>query len=183
MFQICLVLEVSFTTKSSLPLEPTAAGFALSVMGLRWLAAPSYLLVHMVVTPLAGMFMFVCLIMLQTTLATLLPHRLLRGISIAAQLLFVIALIEMFVYSPAVSTWLASQALSHTTGILKEGQNIVRWPGKSGDNHILMSEDGDIEFKYTGSFTLDLNTGIFTADVVFVIVGGTGRFAGASGVV
>jgi hypothetical protein len=75
------------------------------------------------------------------------------------------------------------ETLSHTTGILKEGQNIVRWPGKSGDNHILMSEDGDIEFQYTGGFTLDLNTGVFTADVVFVIVGGTGRFAGASGVV
>ncbi len=90
---------------------PTAAGFALSVMGLRWLAGPSYLLVHMVVAPLAGLFVFACLIVLQTTLATLLPHRLLRGISIAAQLLFVIALIEMFVYSPVMSGWLAEPNL------------------------------------------------------------------------
>ena len=35
----------------------------------------------------------------------------LRGISIGAQLLFVIALIEIFVYSPVVSTWLADQAV------------------------------------------------------------------------
>ena len=90
---------------------PTAAGFALAVMGLSRLAGPAYLLVHMVVAPLAGLFVFVCLVVLQTTLTTLLPHRVLRGITVATQLLFVIALIEMLVYSPAISTWLAAQAL------------------------------------------------------------------------
>ncbi len=75
------------------------------------------------------------------------------------------------------------EALSRTTGILNKAANTVRWPTKNGDNHVLMSADGDIEFQYSGGFTLDLNTGIFTADAVFVIVGGTGRFAGASGIV
>ena len=75
------------------------------------------------------------------------------------------------------------EAVSRTTGVLKKGQNVVRWPAKSGVNHVLMSDDGDIEFQYFGGFTLDLTTGIFTGDAVFIIVGGTGRFADASGVV
>lgn len=37
--------------------------------------------------------------------------------------------------------------------------------------------------QYAGDYSLDLDTGTFTGDGVFVIVGGTGRFAGASGVV
>jgi len=75
------------------------------------------------------------------------------------------------------------EALSRTSGILKKGQSIVRWPVHNGDNHVLMSDDGDIEFQYTGGFTLDLATGIFAGDAVFIIVDGTGRFAGAAGIV
>lgn len=75
------------------------------------------------------------------------------------------------------------EAVSRTTGILKKGQNIVRWPVKSGDNHVLISEHGEIEFKYVGFFALDLTNGNFTAEALFIIVGGTDRFAGARGIV
>lgn len=33
------------------------------------------------------------------------------------------------------------------------GQGMVRWPGKSGVNHVLEPDDGDIEFQYSGGFT------------------------------
>lgn len=80
------------------------------------------------------------------------------------------------------------EALSRGTGILKDEKSLVRWPAKSGLNHVLHSEDGDIEFKYSGGFTLNLAAFIagepsFAADGVFVIAGGTGRFDGASGIV
>ncbi len=38
-------------------------------------------------------------------------------------------------------------------------------------------------FEYTGGFTLDPATGIFTADALFIVVGGTDRFADAEGIV
>jgi hypothetical protein len=75
------------------------------------------------------------------------------------------------------------EAVSRTTGILKKGQGIVRWPVKSGANHVLSSGDGDIYFKYTGGFTLEPATGIFTGDALFIVVGGTHRFADAKGIV
>ena len=89
---------------------PTALGFTLSAGGLQAFGAPAYLFAHMVVTPLAGLWVFVCLIAMQTTLAALMPRRLLRTISVAGQLLFVVALIEMLVYAPALSRWLAAEA-------------------------------------------------------------------------
>ena len=89
---------------------PTGAGFALAVSWHHWFAAPSYLLTHLVVTPLAGVFVFVFLVALQTLLAALVHRRLVRAISITAQLLFVVALIEMFVYSTVISGWLAERA-------------------------------------------------------------------------
>ena len=89
---------------------PTALGFTLSAGGLQAFGAPAYLFAHMVVTPLAGLWVFVCLIAMQTTLAALVPRRLLRTISVAGQLLFVVALIEMLVYAPALSRWLAAEA-------------------------------------------------------------------------
>ena len=89
---------------------PTGAGFALAVSWHHWFAAPSYLLTHLVVTPLAGVFVFVFLVALQTLLAALVHRRLVRAISITAQLLFVVALIEMFVYSTVISGGLAERA-------------------------------------------------------------------------
>lgn len=76
----------------------------------------------------------------------------------------------------------SGEVISWTSGILKAGQDVVRWPGKSGENHVIRTEEGDIEFQYSGEFKLDLTTGSFTADPLFIIVGGTGRFEGASGV-
>ena len=93
---------------------PSALGFGIAVTGLGWTAAPSYFLAHMIVTPVAGLFVFVCLIALQTTLAALLHQRLLRMISVLAQLLFVIALIEMLIYSPVISHWLGEYAQTLT---------------------------------------------------------------------
>ena len=79
--------------------------FALNDFG-----SPAYLFTHMTVTPLAGLFVFVCLIAMQTTLAALVHERLLHPISMAVQLLFVVALIELLVYSVTISSWLAEQA-------------------------------------------------------------------------
>ena len=93
---------------------PTGAGYAFAVSGLYLYAAPAYLLTHLAVVPLAGLFVVVSLIALQITLAAVLPQRLLRGISIAAQLLAVIALIEMLVYLPVISGWLGRYAQTLT---------------------------------------------------------------------
>ena len=57
---------------------------------------------HLVATVSAGMFVFFSLLALQAWMAVLLPHRLRRALSIVAQLMFVIVLIEWFVYSPGV---------------------------------------------------------------------------------
>ena len=57
---------------------------------------------HFVATVSAGMFVFFSLLALQAWMAALLPHRLRRAVSIAAQLLFVIVLIEWVVYAPDV---------------------------------------------------------------------------------
>lgn len=80
------------------------------------------------------------------------------------------------------------EAVSRTTGIQKAGQSLIRWPVHSGVNHVLVSDEGDIEFRYTGGYTLDLaafaaGEPSFTGDGVFIIVGGTGRFEGAAGIV
>ncbi len=57
------------------------------------------------------------------------------------------------------------------------------WPAKSNMTHVMSSEDGEIHFRYTGAYTLDLLTGMFGARAMFIITGGTDRFAGAHGVV
>ena len=110
-----LAALVFFITGFSIAINiPPALGFAVAVMGLGGFAAPSYLVAHILVAPLAGLFVFVCLIAVQTTLAALLHHRLLRAISLAVQLAFVVALIEMLIYSPVISRWLGDYASALT---------------------------------------------------------------------
>ena len=80
------------------------------------------------------------------------------------------------------------EVLSRTTGILRKGRGEVRWPAESGANHVLSSSEGEIEFKYAGGFVLDLEAFAagepsFSGEALFVIVGGTGRFADARGIV
>ena len=52
----------------------------------------------------------------------------------------------------------------------------------------MSSDAGEIHFQYTGGFTLDLAALLggepsFSADAVFIIVGGTDQFEGARGIV
>jgi hypothetical protein len=79
---------------------------------------------------------------------------------------------------------------SWTTGIARRG--VVVWPAHSAPNpllegspdvHIMTSALGDIYFRYPGYYTLDPATGALVGDANFIVVGGTGLFAGASGLV
>jgi hypothetical protein len=80
------------------------------------------------------------------------------------------------------------EVLATTTEVYKRGQDVVHWPAFSTADHVLTSEEGDIHFQYVGRFELDLaafagGQPSFSGEALFVIVDGTGRFAGASGVV
>ena len=57
---------------------------------------------HLLATVSAGMFVFFSLLALQAGMAALLPHGLRRAVSVVAQLLFAIVLIEWVIYSPGV---------------------------------------------------------------------------------
>lgn len=72
---------------------------------------------------------------------------------------------------------------SWTTGIVYKRRTKVRWPTNSNQPHVITSDDGEIHMKYHGNYTLDLTTGQFGAEGNFQIVGGTGRFANARGMV
>jgi hypothetical protein len=62
---------------------------------------------HLTATVLAGMFVFLSLLALQTTLALVLPRRALHALAVAAQLVFVIVVVEWFVYSPGlIARWM-----------------------------------------------------------------------------
>jgi hypothetical protein len=60
---------------------------------------------------------------------------------------------------------------------------MVRWPANSNQTHVITSDDGEIHMKYHGNYTLDLTTGQFGGEGNFQIIGGTGRFEGARGMV
>ena len=81
-------------------------------------------------------------------------------------------------------------AQSHTQGTLAAG--LVTWPAevaqnpmppKTGDKrvHVTHTLFGDIHFKYTGRFVLNLATGQLVGLADFVVSGGTGLFEEASG--
>ncbi|MCA9070864.1 MAG: hypothetical protein KDA84_18170 [Planctomycetaceae bacterium] len=72
---------------------------------------------------------------------------------------------------------------SFTQGIFNRKKTKVRWPTFSNTNHVLTSDQGTIEFKYFGEYNFELNTGQFTADALFFVVKGIGRFEGAKGIV
>jgi hypothetical protein len=72
---------------------------------------------------------------------------------------------------------------SWTTGIVSKNGQLVRWPALSNQTHVISSDDGDIFIQYFGHYTLDLTTGQFGADAQFQIIGGTGRFENARGIV
>ncbi len=68
---------------------------------------------------------------------------------------------------------------------------IVRYPFRTADNplrpgtaiHIMQSRAGEIWFHYTGAFNLDVNQGTLISNSRFRIVGGTGIFERATGMV
>ena len=66
----------------------------------------TYLAAHFTATVAAGTFVFFFLLVCQTTLAALFPPRVLRAFSVFTQLVFLVILIEWFLYSPALLVWL-----------------------------------------------------------------------------
>jgi hypothetical protein len=79
---------------------------------------------------------------------------------------------------------------SRTTGTLQNG--VITWPLRVAPNpyvdgspaiHVTRTALGEIHFQYPGSYTLDPTTGAVTGDGNFVVVGGTGLFEKASGLV
>jgi hypothetical protein len=81
-------------------------------------------------------------------------------------------------------------AQSTTTGTVNGG--IIKWPvsvapnpfvGGSPSIHVTRTELGDIYFSYNGRFLLDPATGVITGEANFRVVGGTGTFEKASGLV
>jgi hypothetical protein len=79
---------------------------------------------------------------------------------------------------------------SRTAGTLHNG--VITWPLRvapnpfipdSPDIHVMTTLFGDVYFQYPGSYTLDPSTGAITGDGNFVVRGGTGHFAKASGLV
>jgi hypothetical protein len=83
-------------------------------------------------------------------------------------------------------------AQSTTEGTL--GTGVITWPAVVARNpqppkgsdprvHVTHTDLGDLYFKYTGRFVLDLATGVITGQAGFVVTGGTGLFEEATGYV
>src|SRR5262245_33449023 len=78
---------------------------------------------------------------------------------------------------------------SRTAGTLHNG--VITWPLRVAPNpcvdgaeiHVTRTLLGEIHFQYPGRYTLDPATGAITGDGNFVVVGGTGLFEKASGLV
>lgn len=70
-----------------------------------------YLVAHLVVVPLAGVFSACCLLAARTVLRVLVQPRLLRGLTLGLQLLCVVVMLEMLVFSWQLSHWLSDNAL------------------------------------------------------------------------
>jgi len=79
---------------------------------------------------------------------------------------------------------------SRTTGIFHDG--VITWPLRVAPNpyvdgspeiHVTQTLLGEVHFQYSGRYTLDPATGAITGDGIFVVVGGTGLFEKASGLV
>lgn len=77
---------------------------------------------------------------------------------------------------------------SWTTGVLHNG--IVTWPARVAPNpfvagspeiHVTRTALGEIYFRFPGRFILDPVTGGITGEANFIVVGGTGVFERASG--
>jgi hypothetical protein len=74
--------------------------------------------------------------------------------------------------------------VSRTSGIVSKNGQQVTWPARSNQLHVITSDEGQIFMKYSdASYTLDLTTGVFGGEGNFQIVGGTGRFEKARGMV
>ena len=67
-----------------------------------------YPVAHFIATVSAGLLVFLALAALQACIALVLPERLLRGVSMLAQLLFVIVLIEWLAFAPGLLVRLAA---------------------------------------------------------------------------
>ena len=88
-----------------------------------------YPVAHFVATVSAGILVFLALAALQACIALALPERLLRRVSMLAQLLFVIVLIEWLVFSPGLLVRLAAIDPAATSEALAAADNPYRFVG------------------------------------------------------
>ena len=88
-----------------------------------------YPVAHFVATVSAGLLVFLALAALQACIALALPERLLRRVSMLAQLLFVIVLIEWLVFSPGLLVRLAAIDPAATSEALAAADNPYRFVG------------------------------------------------------
>ena len=90
---------------------PSALGMSLAIGDTGRSVGWRYLVAHLTVMPIAGLFVSCCLIGLQTVLAATGNRRLLQALSVLLQLVCVVALLEILVFSPALAVRLAGNAL------------------------------------------------------------------------
>ena len=88
-----------------------------------------YPVAHFVATVSAGLLVFLALAALQACIALVLPERLLRRVSMLAQLLFVIVLIEWLVFAPGLLVRLAAIDPAGTSEALATADNPYQFVG------------------------------------------------------
>lgn len=88
-----------------------------------------YPLAHFIATVSAGLLVFLALAALQACIALVLPERLLRRVSMLAQLLFVIVLIEWLVFAPGLLVRLAAIDPDATSEALAAADSPYRFVG------------------------------------------------------
>ena len=109
---------------------PATALFSLVAGGyLPFGAFVRYPVAHFITTVSAGLLVFLALAALQTSFALVLPARLLRRVSMLAQLLFVIVLIEWLAFAPGLLVRLAAIDPSVTSEALAAAENPYQFVG------------------------------------------------------
>ncbi|MEE8130061.1 MAG: hypothetical protein V3T48_07230 [Vicinamibacterales bacterium] len=114
-----LLLVVGTVVAVSLPTSVVMAlGARHSDAGLIQLR---YLVAHLVVMPSAGLFVFSCLFTVQALLATFASARVVRALSVGLQVLSVIGVLQMLLFSTILSRWFAENALQLS------GDSVASW--------------------------------------------------------
>lgn len=88
-----------------------------------------YPVAHFIATVSAGLLVFLALAALQACIALVLPERLLRRVSLLAQLLFVIVLIEWLAFAPGLLAGLAAVDPGTTSEALAAADSLYRFVG------------------------------------------------------